>query len=72
MATKPAAKRAVVTIAEAAARKGVTRHTIYRRARRGELVIEKVDGKSVVDRRALDALEIPEGPWAHRPRKNRD
>jgi hypothetical protein len=65
-----ATKRSVLTIHEAAACKGVTRFTIYRRIRRGQLVIEKVDGKSVVDRRALDALEIPEGPWSNRQRKN--
>jgi len=65
-----ATKRSVLTIHEAAARKGVTRFTIYRRIRRGQLVIEKVDGKSVVDKRALDTLTIPEGPWANRPRKN--
>jgi hypothetical protein len=64
------AKRALLTIHEAAIHKGVTKYTIYRRVRRGQLAIEKVDGKSVVDKRELDALEIPEGPWSNRERKN--
>jgi excisionase family DNA binding protein len=71
MATKQAlTKQALLTVSEAAARKGVTKYTIYRRIRRGQLAIEKLDGKTVVDRKALDALEIPEGPWSNRERKN--
>jgi len=63
-------QRQNITLVQAAAQKRCSLDTIYRRIRRGQLAVEKVDGKSVVDRRALDALEIPEGPWANRPRKN--
>jgi hypothetical protein len=64
-------QRQNITLVQAAAQKRCSLDTIYRRVRRGQLAVEKVDGKAVVDKRALDALTIPEGPWSNRVRKNR-
>lgn len=58
-------KRGVLylTIPEAAARVGCSTCTIYRRVKRGELTLERVLGRSVIEAGELDRLGIPGGRW---------
>jgi len=54
-----------LTIEEAAARRGCSAATIWRRAKRGELTLERDRGRTVVSVAEVDALEIPPtgGRW---------
>lgn len=55
----------LVTIEEAAARRGCSAATIWRRARRGELHLQRLFGRTVVDLAEVDALVMPAsgGRW---------
>lgn len=50
-----------LTIEEAAARRGCSASTIWRRAQRGELTLRRELGRTVVSAAEVDALRMPKG-----------
>jgi predicted DNA-binding transcriptional regulator AlpA len=65
-------KQSVLTIEQAAARRGCSASTIWRRARRGELTLQRVLGRTVISITEVDALEMPDGGgrWSKRAKED--
>jgi len=57
-----------LTIEEAAARRGCSASTIWRRAKRGELRLRRIYGRTVVSTTEVDALAMPDGGGRWRKR----
>jgi len=56
----------ILTIEQAAARRGCSASTIWRRVRAGELRLQRVLGRLVAMTEDVDALVIPSGRWNRR------